>query len=63
MHEARLLALLAGPGLKHLVDMTGQARAALHGKPGRLVEHEHLFVLVQQHARQKFSILGMLQVV
>jgi hypothetical protein len=56
VHEARLLALRAGPGLQHLVDMPVDARAALHGDAGRLVQHDDLVVLMQQHARQQFVI-------
>ena len=36
--------------------MAGDARAALHGKPRRLVEDEDLRVLVEQHLRQHFGI-------
>ena len=61
MHQTWLFALLAGPCFQHLVDMAADAGAALHGKPGGLVQHEHLVVLVQQHARQQLAIAGMLQ--
>ena len=33
------------------------ARAALHGKPGRLVEDEDLLVLVEQHLRQHVGVV------
>ena len=50
--EARLLALLVAPGLEHVVDVARDARAALHREAGRLVEDEHLGVLVEQHLRR-----------
>ena len=36
--------------------MARDARAALHGEPGRLVEDEDLRVLVEQHLRQHVGV-------
>ncbi len=54
--EARLLALLVAPGLQHVVDVAGNARAALHRQSCRLVEDKNLVVLVQQHLLQHVGI-------
>ena len=56
MNQARLLALGVAPGLQHAVDMARDAGTALHRQAGRLVEHEHLVVLVQQHGRQQVVV-------
>jgi hypothetical protein len=62
MHESRFLALLARPGFEHLVDVPVEARAALDREAGRLVEHDHLGVLVQHHARKQFGVRGVAQI-
>ena len=36
--------------------MAGDAGAALHGEPGRLVEDEDLGIFVEQHLRQHFGV-------
>ena len=62
MHEPGLLALRAGPGVQHLVNMPRDAGAALHRKAGWFVEHNHLVVLMQHHALQKLVVAGMLEI-
>ncbi len=51
--EARLLALGIGQRLEQAVDMARQARSALHGEPGRLVEDEDFPVLVEKDGTQE----------
>src|SRR5687768_3342097 len=46
VHQPRLLALGIAPSLQHVVDMADHTRTALHGKPGRLVEDEDFWILV-----------------
>lgn len=62
VNKPRLLALRAGPGFEHLVDMPGHTRAALHRKTRGLVEYDYLFVLVQHHARQELEIRRMFEI-
>ncbi len=45
MHQARVLALGVAQRFEHPIDMFGHARTALHGKAGRLVQHQHVVVL------------------
>jgi len=60
VHEPGFLALLVAPRLKHLVNIAGDAGAALHGKAGGLVEHQHLVVLMQQHLAQHIVVVAVL---
>ena len=57
VHEARLLALGIAHHLEHLVDVPRHARAALHGKAGRLVEDEDVVVFVDRHLLQRLERL------
>ena len=50
MHELRSLAEPVDHGRQHAVDVTVGARAALHRQPERLVQHEDVLVLEQDHA-------------
>ena len=53
MHQPRFLALGVAHHLQHLVDMPRGAGTALHREPGRLVQHEHVIVLVKRHGLQR----------
>ena len=48
VHQPRALAVRVAQHLEHAVDMARGAGAALHRKPHRLVEHQHVGVLVER---------------
>ncbi len=56
VHQSWLLTLPVAPRLEHRIDAPGDTGAALHGESGRLVEDEHLVVLVEQHPGQQFAV-------
>ncbi len=49
VHQPRLLPLGVAHHLQHLVDMARHAGAALHGEARRLVEDEHVVILIERH--------------
>ena len=57
VHQTRLLALLVAPGFQHVVDMADDARAALHGEAGRLVEDKDFRIFVDQHLGQNVAVV------
>ncbi len=59
MDQTRPLRVLARrrQRAEHAVDMVLGAGAALHGEAGRLVEHQHVVVLVEHDRLQKRAIL------
>src|SRR5690606_2094346 len=56
VHEAGFFALLVAPGFQHAIHVAVDARAALDGKAGGLIEDEDLIVLVDQHLGQHVAI-------
>ncbi len=48
VHQARALAVGVAQHVEHAVEMARGAGAALHREPHRLVEHQHVGVLVQR---------------
>ena len=60
MHKARALALLVPQTVQHAVDMLDHAGAALHRKPDRLVEHQHVGVLVERNRLEECARLRIL---
>ncbi len=57
MHEPRPLAAEAiGHAGQHAVDVARGARAALHREPKRLVQHQHLVVLVEDHGFDRVAV-------
>ena len=56
MHELRLAPLPVGEGFQHGVDMARHARSALHGEAGRLVQHDHLRILVQDGGFEHLAV-------
>ena len=67
VHEARALSLGVAQNFQHAVEVPHGARAALHRKPHRLVEHQHVGVLVKGDRAEKSpsffgiaALLGML---
>jgi hypothetical protein len=58
VHKPGLLTLLVAPRLEHLVDIAGDAGAALDGKAGGLVENQDLRVLVQKHLAEHIAIVA-----
>ena len=59
MHEARALRVRVRPaqGAQHAVDMSRGAGAALHRKPHRFVEHQHIVVFVERDLFEKEAVL------
>ena len=57
VHEARLVALAVGEGIQHAIEMAAQARTALHGKAGGLVQHHHHAVLEQHHVLDGLAVV------
>ncbi len=55
MHEARPLAI-DRQRIQHAIDMARRARAALHGKAGRLVQHHDAVVFIDDHVAQRVAI-------
>jgi len=53
VHEPRPLAVAVAQDFQHAVEMARRARAALHRKPYRLVEHQHVDVLVERDRLQE----------
>jgi hypothetical protein len=57
--ELRLAAVPVAEGLQHGVDVPLHARAALDGEAGRLVEDEHLRILVKERGPEKAAAVGL----
>ena len=56
MNEPRLPTVAVGERVEHLVDVACHSGAALHREPERLVEHDHVRILVQDDRLQRFAI-------
>ena len=53
VHQSRFLPLGVAHHLQHVIDVARDARATLHRKPDRLVQHQHIGVLEQRHFLQR----------
>ncbi len=63
VHQPRLLSLGVAHHFQHVVDIAGDAGAALHRKPGRLVQHHDVGILEQDHVLERLQrlVLGFRQ--
>ena len=55
VHQARPLAGAVAQHIEHAVDVAHGAGAALHREPHRLVQDQHVVVLVQHDRPQEFA--------
>ena len=51
------MALRIAHHFQHLIDVTRGAGTALHRKPGRLVQHHDVVILIQDHVLQRLKRL------
>ena len=58
VHEHRAGAIAVGEQFQHAVDMALRSRAPLHGKAERLVEDEHILILIERHGAERLDVGG-----